>query len=117
MISTDNENKFETIIVSSFVPLRLVDEATGKVYWRNPKTSSPRFCRPIKIEYAKETTEKIKEFDKDLKKQIEELQEINVAGCQVKLKMFLTMIDGKVFMMNFFNLSTFSKILFTFFQD
>lgn len=102
MISADSENKFESIIVSSLVPLKLVDETIGKVYWENPKPSTARFCIPIKIEYTKETTERIKEYDEDFKKQIEELQNINVAGCQVKLKMCLTMIDGKVFVIHFF---------------
>jgi hypothetical protein len=42
------------------VPIRLIDEESGAIIWQNPVPSSVRFCRPISIEFSKETPEKTK---------------------------------------------------------
>lgn len=40
-----------------FVPLQLVCGSNKKVVWQNPTPSSPRFCRPIRIQFVKETVD------------------------------------------------------------
>lgn len=51
----------ESIFFTSLVPLQLVhrDSTTKKtaIVWKNPRPSSPRFCRPIKIQCAKESVD------------------------------------------------------------
>lgn len=70
------------------------------IIWQNPRPSSPRFCRPIRLQVCHETTEisiKEKEY---IEKQIEELESSSIFIDEKKLiikhKMLFTMIDGKV---------------------
>lgn len=57
------------MFLTSLVPIRLTmkaeDESTT-VIWKNPRPSSPRFCRPIKMQYQKETTELSKMIKADI---------------------------------------------------
>ena len=82
------------------MPIKLIDKVTGAVVWQNPAPSSVRFCRPICIEFCKETPEKTKAVVDEIKSQINSLRPpiINKNGksVQVKHELFLTMIDGKV---------------------
>lgn len=94
--STDKEQKYDSMFVTSMVPLQLIDTATNKIVWKNPCTSSVRFCRPIKIEYTKENSAKIREENAYMQRQIDELHHIQFAGFTVGFKMFATMLDGKV---------------------
>lgn len=75
------------------VPIRLIDEQSGFVIWKNPVPSSVRFCRPISIEFCKETPEKTKAVVDEIRRQIAALQpslinEDNV-GIKVKHELFL----------------------------
>lgn len=49
------------IFFTSVVPLQLkaTDKVTNAitVIWKNPRPSSPRFCRPVKIQFVHENTE------------------------------------------------------------
>ena len=80
---------------SSFVPLKLVDEDEN-VYWQNPRPSSTRFCRPIRILYEKETYTLCKSEEAYLKKQIDELRYVQYENFSISFRLLLTMIDGKV---------------------
>lgn len=92
------------ILFLALVPLQLmyIDQTTKKVnvIWKNPRPSSPRYCRPIKIMYAKETSE-IVQYETDLvQEQIDVLTRYNTPLfgkiISVKYILSLTMIDGKV---------------------
>lgn len=94
----------ESIFFTSLVPLQLVhrDSTTKKtaIVWKNPRPSSPRFCRPIKIQCAKESVDLTKKTTNDIENQIHDLNpfETTVDGnivC-VKYDLSLTMIDTKV---------------------
>lgn len=50
---TDGSNFATTLI-----PLQLISE-NGIIFWYNHASQSPRFCRPIKLEFVKETDEVI----------------------------------------------------------
>lgn len=88
------------LFIASFVPIRLIDESTGRIVWQNPAPSSVRFCRPILIEFSKETPEKTRTVVENIQNQINNLRPslINKNGERVHVKheLFLTMIDGKV---------------------
>lgn len=92
------------MFVTSLVPLQLIscheNDSKSFVLWKNPRPSSPRFCRPLRIEFLQETVETIKIRVDDTKKQEGNLQnfETVVDGkkISVSFKLSLTMIDGKV---------------------
>lgn len=88
------------MFITSLVPIRLIDEESGLIVWENLVCSSVRYCRPISIEYCKETPAKTEEVVGNIQNQIKFLSEtiITKEGQTVKIKhdLFLTMIDGKV---------------------
>ncbi|XP_046144123.1 uncharacterized protein LOC114881752 [Osmia bicornis bicornis] len=81
------------IFQSSMVPLRLT---SGKnVVWQNPTPSSPRYCRPIRLQFVKETSKIIQEEVNYVQDQINNLQIINIGEHEVKFTMKMTMGDAK----------------------
>lgn len=86
----------EHIVCSSLVPLQLVNPETGYVLWTNSRPSSTRLCRPIKIEFVRETSEFCKQEERSLGDQIGGLQPIATMNSEIHFKLSLTMIDGKV---------------------
>lgn len=88
------------LFIVSLVPLRLVDEETSTVIWQNPTCSSVRYCRPISLEFAKETPEKttavVSEIEAKINQLISTLVSIDDKVIEVKHELFMTMIDGKV---------------------
>lgn len=91
------------IFFTSLVPLQLhtFDESKNKIIiWKNPRPSSHRFCRPIKLQFLHETASTTRDevhFIKEQERNLETLQ-TTVDGNQlsVSYKLSLTMIDGKV---------------------
>ena len=102
-----NQQAFsESLICTSAVILRLVDKITGEILWCNPKPSSTRFCRPIKIELEKETETFCQREEEQMQNQIDELQPLIIGECTNDFQMILTMIDGNyygLFFRNFCN--------------
>lgn len=91
------------VLLTSLVPLNLVYKNEGNeevVIWQNPRTSSTRFCRPIKIQFIKETAEVISSEVNNIKSQISNLTPTKVTtsfGHEIYIKHYLclTMLDGK----------------------
>lgn len=92
------------IFLTSLVPLQLVSgEPNSKkkiVVWQNPRSSSPRFCRPIRIQLVHETTDiSVKEMEY-IENQISSLiaTTVNVENTNIFVKhtLLFTMIDGKI---------------------
>ena len=72
--------------------------------WRNPAPSSTRFCRPIKIQYEKESPQLIQNVRDDVENQIKALKkavfliyndQTMPIEVRTKFELSLTMIDGK----------------------
>lgn len=84
------------IFQSSMVPLRLICETNNKVIWQNPTPSSPRYCRPIRIRYVKETSDITREEIYYVEDKIKALEPTKLPNASVKHSMMLTMVDGKV---------------------
>lgn len=90
------------IFLSSLVPIQMVieDSSGRKIIWQNPRPSSPRYCRPIRIQFAKESVQLSKQEEDHIQQQINCLQpfeNITVNGIvRVTSKLVLTMVDGKV---------------------
>lgn len=93
-----------SIFFTSFVPLQLVyvDIVTNNtiVVWKNPRPSSPRFCRPIDLRYEKESVDLTKKVVDNVQEQINKLTPfedvVDGKRCVVSYKLCLTMIDNKV---------------------
>lgn len=96
----DKSNSDANVFQSSFVPLRLVCGTSKKVVWRNPRPSSPRYCRPIRFRFLKETAEVIREEVDHIQQKINSLQktviERGTTTFVIKPVLILTMVDGKV---------------------
>ena len=68
----------------------------GEILWANPRPSSTRFCRPIRLQWLKETREVAKAERNYIKEQIDGLDKLNFRGYSVAFNLLLTMINGKV---------------------
>lgn len=79
--------------------------------WQNPVPSSSRFCRPIHLQFKKETTELSQEEYRSVQDEIKKLQPMNVSldidyelaadlnrndNIQINYKLHFTMVDQKV---------------------
>uniref|UniRef100_A0A6P7GRV6 Uncharacterized protein LOC114345671 n=1 Tax=Diabrotica virgifera virgifera TaxID=50390 RepID=A0A6P7GRV6_DIAVI len=91
----NSEDSDANLFISSLVPLRLM--AQKKVIWQNPHPSSPRFCRPIRMRYIKETRDISNEEVKYIEEQTENLQGTIISEIIIiKHVLVPTMVDGKV---------------------
>ena len=58
---TDENKSDSNIFLTLLVPLQLIsvnnETETEIVIWKNPRPSSPRFCRPIRIQFLHENTQ------------------------------------------------------------
>lgn len=93
----DNEN---SLFATTFIPLKIETE-NKHVIWLNPAPQSYRSCRPIHIQYRKETTELILSEQKWIEDQIKCLQPLvayTSRGHKITAEcdLHLTIIDGKV---------------------
>lgn len=92
-----------SLFVTSIVPLQLFARTTcGNkfIIWQNPRLSSPRFCRPIKFEFIKESVQLIQEIKYKFENEIENLENTKVClldlNTIVSHRLHFTMVDGKV---------------------
>ncbi|XP_065678116.1 uncharacterized protein LOC136093124 [Hydra vulgaris] len=94
----NEENLFST----AFVPLLLKVE-DGEI-WKNENPSSCQFCRPLHLQYKKESPILSREEESGLKNQINTLKTFckvfNIAGTiltfNISYRIYLTMFDNKV---------------------
>lgn len=92
------------ILTTSVVPLQLshtdLETENTTILWQNPRTSSTRFCRPIKIEFRKETDDVIKSEFSLIQNQIDQLTPTIVVKENktyiISHELQQTMVDGKV---------------------
>ena len=90
------------MFLTSLVPIQLhFAKEKATVVWQNSRPSSVRYCRPIKIQYKKETTSLSQEEVNYIEKPIEQLQPTvieldNNRTVHITHRLFLTMIDGKI---------------------
>jgi len=89
-------SKDDSLFVTSIVPIRLVNQSTNDIIWQNPTCSSVRYCRPIRLQYVKESTEVSQDEEKYISEQIKNLSSYISDFGTVYFNLELTMIDGKV---------------------
>lgn len=92
-----NEN---SLIATTFIPLRIVVADKTYTAWLNPTPQSYRFCRPLHIQYKKETSDTILSEKSGVENQIKNLQPIALQTTNGYTVIFiceltLSVIDGK----------------------
>lgn len=92
---TSGASQDDTIFVTSLVPLRLVDDIND-VVWQNPACSSTRYCRPIRLQYVKESVDISKNEKKYISDKINSLAKFECEFGTINFISQLTMIDGKI---------------------
>ena len=100
MAKSNEESLFQTAIV----PLKLVVEGTE--VWTNKRPNSSHFCRPLHLQYRKESKELAVEEQQDILEQLDRDRIImlyikregtdEVVKLTVNIKLDLTMFDGKI---------------------
>lgn len=101
---SDENSSDANILLTSIVPLQLsgFDNNSQKdiVIWKNPRPSSPRFCRPIRLQFLREDKESSREEKCLIDEQIASLEKffsvIDGKLVEVTYELACTMIDGKV---------------------
>jgi hypothetical protein len=90
------------IFFISLVPLQItcVDKETNaEIVWKNPRTSSTRFCRPIKLLFLHETPEATKREVNSVKVEEANLEPFKIEMFKqtvtVNFKLAFTMVDAK----------------------
>lgn len=89
-----------SLFVTSVIPLKIIT-LDNAIIWINRTPQSVRFCRPLKIEFVKETREHILKEKHNLDQQILNLTNLeyvfgNGRKMSVKYELIMTLIDGKV---------------------
>lgn len=97
--SNHNSGLDNSLFVTTVIPLKVIDEL-HRVIWLNKTPQSVRFCRPLKIEFVKESTSLILNEKDNLDNQILHLQDYlythKTKKKIVKFEGYMTLIDGKV---------------------
>lgn len=91
------------LFLFSIVPLELFcfnEKNERLTIWQNNRTSSTRYCRPIKFEFKKETAEttlfEVSAIEDQIKKLTPSVIIVDNKDITVKHTLLFTMIDGKV---------------------
>lgn len=94
-----NASTDESLFAVSLIPLRWSTK-DNVILWNNRASQSTRFCRPISLQYVKESIDIIIRQKASIEVEIDELQvlEIDLNNIKVRIhfSLFLTLIDGKV---------------------
>lgn len=92
-----------SMFLTSLVPLQILGSDNSNkeiIIWKNPRPSSSRYCRPIRIQFLKETVITTVQEQQHIERQIESLipltSTIDGKVVTVKYDLCFTMIDGKV---------------------
>lgn len=96
-IKFQNENSNDNqILCTSLVPLQLIDEDSGRIYWLNENSSSTRVCTCFHLQYIRKAKEACLREKKYIDDQISLSQPIEICGSSVEFRFDCTMLDGKV---------------------
>ena len=85
----------DQVMVTSLVPLRLAAH-DGTVVWDNATPNSPRFCRPISVQFEKETPALVVAETNKINDQIRDLSPLRTESAEVTYDLRMTMVDTKI---------------------
>lgn len=100
----ESDSSDANVFFTSVVPLQMVasDDRSEQhvVVWKNPRPSSPRYCRPLRLQFLKKTVQSTVDEKNFVDQQIASLVTFNTvlegSNVEVKYELSFTMIDGKV---------------------
>ena len=84
----------DQMFIVSLVPLQL-ETHSGAIVWRNATPSSTRFCRPLSLQFAKETKALTEDELQRTRAEVADLQPLVTDAAIVTHMMTMTMVDGK----------------------
>ena len=89
----------QSLFCTTMVPLRM--QLDGREVWRNQKPSSTQLCRPLRLQYAKETTQLSQDERRRVEGEVSQLHPtvlVTPGGRVVNIhhRLHLTMVNGKV---------------------
>ncbi|XP_075149012.1 uncharacterized protein LOC142222645, partial [Haematobia irritans] len=95
-----SESFDQSLFITSVIPIKIIS-STGDNIWVNRTPQSVHFCRPLKVEFVKETKEHILTENHNINEQIEKLKSLQYTlsnGRQIRVTydLYMTLIDGKV---------------------
>jgi len=81
-VGLSDSSLFMTCLVpfQLFAPEESGGETKRLIVWQNPRTSSTQFCRPVKLEFAKETDEIVLREKEEMQDQIDKLVATRYTG-------------------------------------
>lgn len=89
----------ENLFATTLIPLRWLTNS-NVILWNNRASQSVRFCRPINLQYVKETADIIRKQKESVEAEINQLRPLQVDLNNVKIhihfSLCLTLIDDKV---------------------
>ena len=90
-----------SIFLTTLAPLRLVSKGSSEtIYWQNQTPSSPRFCRPLRFKFEKETETviiaELQRMEEAIKKLCDFRCDFQGSPISISFEMILSMIDGKI---------------------
>ena len=87
-----------SIFATTLVPLRVEDQ-NSKIYWPSPGPQSDRFCRPVRLQFQKESKELIINEHQRMLAEIGKIQSFTInhndTNILVDYQLFEAMLDGK----------------------
>ena len=86
----------ESLFTTSLVPLRLINQQSQEIIWKNPQPASKRYCRPIRLQWLHETDEISRQEQEAVTEQIKNLTPVHSVLGTIDFDLHLTMVDGKV---------------------
>lgn len=98
--ATATKKNDANLIATTMVPLRMTTLDDSKnIVWNNATPQSPRWCRPLQLQFEKETDELTLKEKESVENEIAALIPFTVTIADIKVtfeyKLYLTMIDGK----------------------
>jgi hypothetical protein len=97
---SESDSSDTNILFTSIVPIRMRSLDDEIIIWNNPRPSSTRYCRPLRLQFAKETVQSTLSEKTIVENQIANLKSFNTVlkdgNIEVHYQLYFTMIDGKV---------------------
>lgn len=94
--SQDSDIDDCSIFTSTLASIKLYDPESSEVIWKNLKSSSPIFCRPIRFAFCKETPEVINKAVLPMQSATATLSTIFIETTEIHHQLIMTMMNGKL---------------------
>eukprot|EP00734_Pompholyxophrys_sp_LG126_P000280 Pompholyxophrys_sp_v1_NODE_85_length_2191_cov_13.368446.p1 type:complete len:611 gc:universal NODE_85_length_2191_cov_13.368446:242-2074(+) len=84
-----------SVVMASIVPIQILNEDGSRQIWANPIPSSSRFCRPLRLEFVKESTDESQSEFKTIASEVLAVQPTSYKDWVAIHLFHAVMFDGK----------------------